>query len=119
MRDSPWHERRTPLAQPTQIAETGYYSRFPLSKWTEWATHLVHTATLFSRIDQKVFQDESTFSTLQRSSARPAGNLPHSLNCRSVHPDDLVFGTTVRTVEALGLKALHRPTMPRIDRQSQ
>jgi hypothetical protein len=30
MRDSPWHERRTPLAQPIQIAETGYYSRFPI-----------------------------------------------------------------------------------------
>jgi hypothetical protein len=30
MSDSPWHERRTPLAQPTQIAETGYYSRFPI-----------------------------------------------------------------------------------------
>jgi hypothetical protein len=46
MRDSPWHERRTPLAQPTQIAETGYYSRFPIDRRRRTISHTDQVATV-------------------------------------------------------------------------
>ena len=56
---SPWHERRTPLAQPTQIAESGYCSRFPLDEKFDIILclgvfyHLIDPFFAFSQIRHK------------------------------------------------------------------
>jgi len=47
---SPWHERRTPLAQPTQIAQSRYSSRFPLTHFKPKAGSCVTSAKSTNRL---------------------------------------------------------------------